>query len=280
MEVSHGAYYNFTSGQTYQISLDRQLLQQEVKAIFDFHKRRYGSRRIWEELKDKGYDIGLYKVKSLMQELDLKAIQPKGFVPRTTQSNPNLRRSPNLLLDLPFPDAPNQVIVGDITYLPTPEQSEDDWLYLAIWMDLYSRKIVGWGVDDNMEEALVIAALKQVIKSRQPPPEMIVHSDGGGQYASINLRLLLKQHKLRQSMTRKNDHYDNAFAESLFSRFKVEVLNGGVFQDLYDARIRVFEYIEGYYNTIRRHSSIGYVSPVQFEDRYWIEYWKNNQAIN
>ena len=276
MEVSHGAYYNFTGGQTYQTSLDRQLLQVELKAIFDFHKRRYGSRRIWEEMKDKGYKIGLYKVKSLMQELELKAIQPKSFVPRTTQSSPNLRRSPNLLLDLPFPDAPNQIIVGDITYLPTPDQSEDDWLYLAIWMDLYSRKIVGWRVEDNMEEALVIAALKQVIKSRQPPPGMIVHSDGGGQYASINLRLLLKQHNLRQSMTRKNDHYDNAFAESLFSRFKAEVLDRGVFQDLYDAKTRVFEYIEGYYNTIRRHSSIGYISPVQFEDRYWIEYWRNN----
>ena len=211
-----------------------------------------------------------------MQELELKAIQPKSFVPRTTQSSPNLRRSPNLLLDLPFPDAPNQIIIGDITYLPTPDQSEDDWLYLAIWMDLYSRKIVGWRVEDNMEEALVIAALKQVIKSRQPPPGMIVHSDGGGQYASINLRLLLKQHNLRQSMTRKNDHYDNAFAESLFSRFKAEVLDRGVFQDLYDAKTRVFEYIEGYYNTIRRHSSIGYISPVQFEDRYWIEYWRNN----
>ena len=105
---------------------------------------------------------------------------------------------------------------------------------------------------------------------------MIVHSDGGGQYASINFRLLLKQHEFRQSMTRKNDHYDNAFAESLFSRFKAEVLDGGVFQDLYDAKIRVFEYIEGYYNTIRRHSSIGYISPVQFEDKYWIEYWKKN----
>lgn len=277
MEVSHGAYYNFAKGQTYQISLNRQLLLKEVKAIFDFHKRRYGALRIWDEMKDKGYKIGLYKVRSLMREQNLIAIQPKRFVPRTTQSNPNLRRSPNLLLDLPFPTAPNQVIVGDITYLPTPDQSEDGWLYLAVWMDLFSRKIVGWKVDDNMEEDLVIDAFKQVIKNRQPPEGMIVHSDGGGQYGSINFRALLSHHKIRQSMTRKNDHYDNAHAESLFSRFKAEVLDEGVFQDLYDAKIRVFKFIEGYYNTIRKHSSIGNLSPVQFEDRYWIEFWKNNK---
>jgi len=228
-------------------------------------------------MKDRGYKIGLYKVKSLMKELNLIAIQPKSFVPRTTQSNPNLRRSPNLLLNLPFPDGPNQVVVGDITYLPTPDHSEDGWLYLAVWMDLFSRKIVGWKVDDNMEEDLVIDPFRKVIKNRQPPKGMIVHSDGGGQYGSINFRALLGAHKLRQSMTRKNDHYDNAFAESLFSRFKAEVLDEGVFKDLYDAKIRVFEFIEGYYNTIRKHSSIGYLSPIQFEDKYWIEYWKNNK---
>ncbi len=185
MEVSHGAYYNFISGQTYQTRLNRQLLLKEVKDIFKFHKRRYGARRVWEEMKDKGYKIGLYKIKSLMAEQNLVAIQPKRFVPRTTQSHPNLRRSPNLLLDMPFPDAPNQVIVGDITYLPTPDQSEDGWLYLSTWMDLYSRKIVGWKVDDNMEEAIVIDSLKQVIKNRQPPEGMIVHSDGGSQYGSL-----------------------------------------------------------------------------------------------
>ena len=277
MGVSHGSFYNFVNGLTYQTSLNRQVLLQEVKQIFDFHKRRYGARRIWEELKDKGYKIGLHRVKGLMKEQELIAIQPKRFVPRTTQSHPNLRRSPNLLLDMPFPDAPNQVIVGDITYLPTPDQSEDGWLYLAVWMDLYSRKIVGWIVADNMEEIIVIDALKQVIKNRQPLHGMIVHSDGGSQYGANNFRVLIGQHKFRQSMTRKNDHYDNAFIESLFSRFKAELLDGGVFEDLADAKIKTFEYIEAYYNTIRKHSSIGYLSPQQYEDKYWIEYWKKNK---
>lgn len=277
MQVSHGAYYNFMNGTTYQPSVERQLLLKEVKAIFDFHKQRYGSRRIWEELKDKGYQIGLYKVKRLMEEQGLIAIQPKRFVPRTTQSHPNLRRSPNLLLEMPYPDAPSQVIVGDITYLPTPDNSAYDWLYLATWIDLYSRKIVGWKVDDNMGEDLVINSFKQLIKNRQPCKGMIVHSDGGKQYSSINFRTLLKQHEFRQSMTRKNDHYDNASAESFFSRFKAELLNKGVFQNLEEAKIRIFEYLEGYYNTIRKHSSLDYLSPQQFEDKYWSECWKKKK---
>ena len=268
MKVSPSAFYNFVNGQTYQTSLNRQVLLKEVKQIFDFHKRRYGARRIWEELKDKGHKIGLHRVKGLMKEQLLIAIQPKRFVPKTTQSHPNLRRSPNLLLEMPFPNAPNQIIVGDITYLPTPNQSEDGWLYLAVWMDLYSRKIVGWVVADNMEEIIVIAALKQVIKNRQPPKGMIVHSDGGSQYGANNFRALLDLHDFRQSMTRKDNHYDNAFSESLFSRFKAELLDGDVFEDLVDANIKIFEYIETYYNTIRKHSSIGYLSPQQYEDKY------------
>jgi len=247
-----------------------------VKSIFDFHKRRYGARRIWEEMKDKGHKIGRYQVRSLMREQNLVAIQPKSFVPKTTQTSPNLRRSPNLLLDLPPPDAPNQIIVGDITYLPTVINGYNDWLYLAVWLDLFSRKIVGWQVDEHMEESLVIRALKKLIKTRQPAPRMIIHTDGGGQYGSNNFRALLKHHQFRQSMTRKDNHYDNAFAESLFSRFKAELLDGDVFYGLKDAQVRIFEYIEGYYNTIRKHSSIGYLSPTQFEDRYWIDYWKKH----
>ncbi len=274
MQVSKSAYYDFKAGQTYQLSLERQILQKEVKSIFDFHKRRYGARRILEEMRDKGYEIGIFLVKRLMEEQHLVAIQPKRYTPRTTQTNPNLRRSPNLLLDLPFPDSPNQVVVGDI-YLPLKDSN--DWLYLAVWMDLFSRKIVGWKVDDNMEEHLIIDPFKQLIKSRQPPIGMIVHSDFGSQYGSKRFRALLQQHELKQSMTRPNDHYDNAFIESLFSRFKAEILDEGAFENLANAKIRVFEYIEAYYNTIRKHSSIGYLSPVQFEKKYWIEYYSENE---
>jgi len=131
------------NGQTYGVSKLEEDLQQEVKAIFNFHKRRYGSRRIQSEMTDKGYEIGRYQVRRLMKVQDLRAIQPKSFVPKTTVSNPSLRRSPNLLLSVSFPTAPNQIIVGDITYLPLIKTAEKDWLYLAIWLDLFSRKIVG-----------------------------------------------------------------------------------------------------------------------------------------
>lgn len=272
LKVSRSSFYAFMCGQTYQTREDDRLLLKEVKAIFDKHVKRYGARRILEELKDRDFEVGLFKVRRLMKEQNLKAIQPKSFVPRTTQSNPDLVRSPNLLLDLPFPDAPNQVIVGDITYLPAIIDGYDDWLYLAVWLDLFSRKITGWEVDEHMDESLVIRPLKQVIRDRQPACGMIVHSDGGGQYGSVNFRALLAQHRFRQSMTRKDDHYDNAFAESLFSRLKAELLDGGVFYGVHDARTRTFEYIEGYYNTIRKHSSLGYISPVQYEDRFWSGY--------
>ena len=130
---------------------------------------------------------------------------------------------------------------------------------------MYSRRIVGWHLDRLMEDALVITALKQVIKERQPPKDLIVHTDGGGQYGSKKFRKMLELHGFRQSITRKDNHYDNAHAESLFSRFKAELMDGQSFKGLSDAYYRSFEYIEGYYNVVRRHSSIGYLTPVEFE---------------
>lgn len=236
--MSRSAYYCFVNGATYQPSASRLVLLKEVKTIFDFHKNRYGSRRIREELQDKGYPIGKYKVSSLMKELELVAIQPKSYVPRTTQSDARLHRFPNLLLDTAhLPSEPDQVLVGDITYLPSmDEQGLEQWLFLAIWMDLFTRKIVGWYVDDNMEATLVIQAMKRFIYNRSPPSGVIVHTDGGSQYSSDDFKSLIAPHQFRQSMTRKDNHYDNAFAESLFSRFKAEVLNEGIFLGLENAQ--------------------------------------------
>jgi len=267
LKVSRSAYYSYIKGETYQQSLARQTLLKEVKEIFENHKSRYGSRRIQSELQDRGYQIGQYKVRNLMKEQDLVAIQPKSFVPKTTQGHPWLKRSPNLLLEKSNqPTASNQVVVGDITYLPSKEFGYDVWLYLAVWMDLFSRKIVGWRVDEHMQDSLIIIPMHQFIGVEQPEKRIIVHSDGGGQYGSNDFLNLLEVYQFRQSMTRKDNHYDNAFIESLFSRLKAELLNGKTFSSLADAEAKVFEYIEGYYNTIRKHSSIGYLSPNQFED--------------
>jgi len=128
---------------------------------------------------------------------------------------------------------------------------------------------VGWHLDRHMEQSIVLASVKQVIRYRAPEEGFIVHSDGGGQYGGHDFRNLLKLHRFRQSMTRRDNHYDNAAAESLFSRFKAELLDGGIFYGLENAYYRTFDFIDGYYNTVRKHSSIGYLSPVRFEERFW-----------
>ena len=271
--VSRSAYYAYKNGQSYKLSEIKEEIGKEVKAIFDLHKRRYGWRRIQGDLTDKGYEVGRYQIRSRMKEQELIAIQPKSFVPKTTQSHPNLRRNPNLLLEESnLPDAPGKVIVGDITYLPNLEAGYGKWLYLATWQDMYSRRILGWQLERHMEESITIDSFKLVIQTIQITRGLIVHSDGGGQYSSKEFRALLKLHGCRQSMTRKDNHYDNAQAESLFSRFKAELLDGKVFYGLEDARLRTFEYIDGYYNTTRRHSSIGNISPLAFEAQ-----WKSNR---
>lgn len=267
--VSKSAYYAYVGGRSHALSSAKAIVSQAVEQVFSDHRRRYGWRRIQVELADQGLVAGRYQIRSRMKAKGLVAIQPKSFVPKTTQSNPALRRSPNLLLEAAnWPSAPDQVVVGDITYLPNQETGAGKWLYLAVWLDLFSRRIVGWQLDRTMESSLVIEAFRQVIRTRHPKAGLIVHSDGGGQYASADFRSLLSMNAYRQSMTRKDNHYDNAHAESLFSRFKAELLNGGVFYGLEDAHERVFEYIEGYYNQVRRHSAIGYLSPAAFEQQY------------
>ena len=267
--VSRSAYYAYVNEQSYVLKSAKSEIAVAVKRIFDCHKRRYGWRRIQGDLSDEGIQVGRYQIRSRMREQNLIAIQPKSFVPKTTQSPPHLRRSPNLLLEESnLPVAPGEVIVGDITYLPNKEQGCSKWLYLAIWMDLFSRRILGWQIERHMEESLVYAALEQVIEKIALQKGFIVHSDGGGQYGGLRFRALIQLQGFRQSMTRRDNHYDNAFAESLFSRFKAEILDEGIFTGLENARLRSFEFIDGYYNTIRRHSSIGNISPMEFERRF------------
>lgn len=274
--MSTSAFYDYKNGKSYQDSLSKKELKQKIKTIFERHKKRYGSARILADLREEGFKIGLYRVRSLMKEQDLVAIQPKKYVPVTTQTHPNRRRSPNLLLNpLNDPDGVNQVIVGDITYLPVESPQGHCWLYMAVWMDLFSRKIVGWCIDESMDESLVIRAFEKVVRSRNLDRDLIVHSDGGSQYSSKNFRMIIDHLKFHQSMTRKDNHYDNAHIESLFSRYKTEVLEEGIFKNLEDARLRTFDFIDGYYNTIRRHSGCGLISPDKFEEKYWTDFYKS-----
>jgi putative transposase len=237
-------------------------LDEQVVKAFTLHKRRYGIRRLIPELGDLGIKIGHCKVRGILRKHGLKAIQPKSFVPRTTDSRHPYVINPNLLKDKAFPVRMDQVWVGDITFIPL---KGGGWAFLAVWMDLFSRKVTGWQLLNHMKEGLIVDAFKKSWSNRKAAAGLIIHSDRGGQYAGTTFRKLLAGHKLLQSMSGTDNPYDNAFMESYFSRFKAELLQGGAFEELEDARAKIFEFIEMYYNPVRRHSSLGYISPMVFE---------------
>jgi len=231
-----------------------------VIAIFRTHKRRYGSRRIVEELKTMNIHCSRRRVARIMEIAGLHAIQPKSFKPRTTESRHRLGYSPNLLLDLPEPSGPGQLWVGDITYIPV---AGIGFGYLATLMDRYTRRIIGWDFRDDMTEQLTVTALQRSIRSVQPPAALIHHTDRGGQYAGTRYRGILSRALMRQSMSRAGECYDNAFMESCFGTLKTE-MSMTEYKSMAVARQELIEYIE-YYNTQRRHSSLGYLTPAEFE---------------
>lgn len=266
--VSRSAYYFWLVKKKRLQENDQNNQEMETLIIdtFQQHRRRYGVRRIAAELKEKGIAVGKQKIQRVLQEHGLKAIQPRSFVPRTTQSRHPYPISPNLLLEHDSPTKPNEVWVGDITYIPL---AGGGFLYLAVWMDLYSRRIVGWHLEMHMQEALIVEAFKKALRTRKIPKGLMVHSDQGGQYAGKTFRKLLDKKGTLQSMSRADNVYDNAFMEALFSRFKAELLEGGAFQNREDAYTEIFEYMEMYYNTKRKHSALNYQSPVNFENNYY-----------
>lgn len=257
--ISRTAYYAWRSRGWGVRELANVELQPLVRNIFWQHRRRYGARRITKELESMGYTCSRLRIRKIMVQLDLVAIQPRSFKPRTTASNHRLGYSPNLLAEGVQVTRCNQVWVGDITYVGLQNQ----FAYLALLMDLYSRKIIGWALDLTMAESLVLATLQQAIRQRQPCPHLIHHTDRGGQYAGIEYRGVLTRARMRQSMSRAGDCYDNAFMESCFGTIKTE-LEMTCYQSLEDARREIEEYIN-YYNAIRRHSSLDYLSPTSFE---------------
>jgi len=260
--ISRSCYYSYISGQSHKPAKGKEDTVKLVVETFLEHKRRYGSRRLVKALHQEGHRVSRYLAGKILTHHALSAIQPRSFVPRTTNSGHTLGFSPNLLITQGLPIGPNQVWVSDITYLML---SNGRWAYLATWMDLWSRRVVGWHLDENMEDRLVVTAFVRAVLGRQPAPGLIVHSDRGGQYASKEFRRLLAKYHCQQSMSRRDDPYDNAFAESYWSRLKAELIEGGAFLSLDDARIEIGDYIDNYYNTIRLHSALGYLSPSQFE---------------
>ena len=256
--VPRSSYYH-ASGPTPMQSSDEEI-GLEIEGIFKRHRRRYGYRRIRDQLADQGITCAPARVRRIMTERGLKAIQPKTYVPKTSDGRAD-KPSPNLLLDQPLPGKPNQVWAGDITFIPTA----GGWIYLAVVIDLCSRKIVGWALADHMRTELVAAALEQALGSRKPAADLIFHSDRGSQYGSGAYRRILGQAGMRQSMSARANPYHNAWTESFMGTLKSEMLQGGCFINEADARAELFEYIDSYYNNHRKHSALGYQTPAQFE---------------
>ncbi len=263
MEVSRSAYHAYTRGKSHKMSPAKAAIGEQVKEVFYQHRRRYGARRIAAQLKAEGVKAGRFSVRSQMRRLGLRAIGPRRFRPQTTDSRHNMQASPNLLRDAEnAARSPCEVIVGDITYLPT---RVGRWSYLATWQDKFTKRIVGWAVADSMTEDLVISAFAKASASGSLKTGTVIHTDRGSQYVSTRFRQMLKSTGCRQSMSRRGNCYDNAMAESFFSRYKAELLEGGIFESVEQARSETFAYIEGYYNRVRRHSALGYKAPEAFE---------------
>lgn len=233
-----------------------------MKEIFELSRETYGSPRVHQELLSRGWKVSRPRVARLMQQAGLRVKPKPGFVPATTDSDHDLRISPNLL-DRNFePGEINRAWVSDISYLPTLE----GWLYLTTVIDLGDRRVIGWATSETMKtEDTTVAALRMAVVNRKPAEQTIFHSDRGVQYAADAFRKELKKHNItQQSMSRKGNCWDNAVAESFFKSAKSEWLAQTAFSTKEEAQLAVFEYIETWYNTRRRHQALGNKSPLAF----------------
>jgi len=260
-EVSQSGYYDSLSRTPSQRELRNEALKKAITEVFHRHKGRYGRTRIWYELKSLGLSVSEKLVGKLMHSLGLFARRRKRFRPKTTQVDRRAKYSKNHLKGM-SPDAPNQVLVTDITYLPTKE----GWLYLSGVMDLYSKKIKGYALSDSLQTSFCLRALHSAVNSYPKLKGALHHSDRGIQYTSRAYQNQLRDFQMKSSMSAQGYCYDNAAMESFWATLKAELLpESKVFQTKREAAQAVFEYIQAYYNTIRRHSSLGYLSPLQFE---------------
>lgn len=256
-KVSRSGYYDWLKRPT---KKEVDLLGQKIKRIFNKSRKTYGTRRIKAQLAKEGLVVSRQRISRKMTEQSLVA-KARRKTRATTDSNHSLPVAPNLLERKFDVSHPNKVWVMDITYLATSE----GWLYLAIVLDLYSRKVVGWNISKRMTKDLVIDALKRAIKKRNPEPGLICHSDRGSQYCSHDYQELLEENKFLCSMSHKGDCYDNACAETFFHSLKVEWLYGEPKKSRYAMQKVVREYIEVFYNRQRLHSKNGYFSPCEYE---------------
>lgn len=259
--VSPSGYYAWRGRPASKRAQEDGVLLRQIRTAHAASRETYGVPRVWRELREAGVAVGRDRVARLMRAADLRGVSRRRFV-ATTVRDGRARPAPDLVERRFEAKAPNQLWVADITYIPTWA----GFLYLAVVLDVFSRKVVGWSMATHLRTELVLDALEMAV-ARRRPADVVHHSDQGCQYTSIAFGNRCEALDVRPSMGSVGDAYDNAMAESFFATLECELLDRKPFQTQVEARMAVFEWIESWYNLRRRHSSIGYLSPVEFERR-------------
>ena len=261
--LQRSSYYAWKKRKPSQQEQNNRALIEHIRRIHRLSRRTYGSPRVYAQLQRQGIACSPKRVARLMQQDGLQG-QRRSRRVITTHSRHSLPVAPNRLNREFYADRPDQKWVADITYIPTAE----GWLYLAGVLDLYSRKIVGWAMSEQIDANLVEQALRMALYQRRPARGLLHHSDRGSQYASHQIRALLEVHQIQISMSGTGNCYDNAVMESFWGTLKNEWVHRQKYQTRAQAKSDIFAYIEGFYNTVRLHSTLGYCSPMEFEAKY------------
>jgi putative transposase len=261
--VTRSGYYAWRPENICPRELENQMLVEHIRVEYKISRQTYGSPRIWARLRRQGLSCGRHRVARLMRKEGIRPQKRHRRYPVTTQRQPGVIPAPNRLNQDFSATVVNTKWVSDFTYIDTAE----GWLYLAIILDLFSRKVVGWAMSKHMDTALVETALHMALQTRQPDTSLLHHSDQGSQYTSAAYQNRLVDTHIQMSMSRVGNCYDNAVAESFFGTLKAECVTQQ-FATRTLARTTIFEYIEVWYNRQRLHSTLGYLSPVEFEQQH------------
>lgn len=262
LKISRSGFYDFLHRQKSKRTIENEALSEVIEEVFHEHQGRYGARRIQKVLDKRQIKVNVKRVSRLMSEHGLIAKGTKKKYRHHTNKTEYQERD-NILNQVFKATRKNLIWVGDITYIPT----KHGFLYLAVFIDVFSRKVVGWAMDTRIKDSLVMSAFYQAIGREHPEKGLIVHTDRGAQYTSHRFGAVLEHHGCRQSMSRKGNPYDNAVMESFYRTLKRELVQGANYDNPEQARMDIFKYIETYYNTKRIHSVLGYLSPSEYESK-------------
>lgn len=262
MRISRSGFYDYLKRRKSNRAIENEALTEIIEDIFHEHQGRYGARRIQKVLEQQNVHVNPKRVSKLMSEHGLIAKGSRRFY-RYQANKTAYDEKENILNQVFKTSAKNQIWVGDITYIPTKR----GWLYLAVFIDIFSRKVTGWAMDTRIRDTLVLSALNQAIGREHPPEGLIIHTDRGCQYTAQRFQAMCIRYGFRLSMSRKGNPYDNAIMESFYRTLKRELVQDAHYDNPEQARMDIFKYIELYYNTKRIHSALGWLSPTQFESQ-------------